>query len=207
MNPAGDNTDDEALNREKKDLELRLLRQQVRWEPLSRLIPSFTMLAAIAGGIFGLVQYNDQHAQEMKNQEMEFRRKYWEIRFNAYREITEIAAKIATADTMPLCDKERRQFLIWYWGYLSTIEDEKVRESMVAFEKAMRIVENSDSPNPHDLMSFAYDLDMKCRESLRQTWDPINLTKLDNPLPRTLPARYSDEAKPINMPKAPEGSK
>src|SRR5215469_14587801 len=88
-------------------------------------------VVTVAGVLIGIYQYSDQKAH---NDELEFRRKMWEKRADAYSDIGNIVASIVTNNVDTSLQRLNTEFLKRYWGTLVLVEDSLVEQSMIKFK-------------------------------------------------------------------------
>ena len=88
-------------------------------------------VVTVAGVLIGIYQYSDQKAH---NDELEFRRKMWEKRADAYSDIGNIVASIVTNNVDTTLQRLNTEFLKRYWGTLVLVEDSLVEQSMIKFK-------------------------------------------------------------------------
>ena len=136
------------------------------------IIPWLGVIATMATIIVGIVQYNHSKDQE-------FRKAFWEKQYKLYSEVTEIAAKIAVSDDLNDVADERANFWHLYYGKMSIVENKAVYDAMVAFGRKLESLEKSGGA-AFELRLFAYNLARACRESLKDTWEPVPLDDIPN---------------------------
>jgi hypothetical protein len=139
-------------------------------------------LVAVAGLVFGVYQYRQQKDDKVVSQKTEQKSQY-------YSKATSIAAGFAQASTKPEAEDKRKQFWELYYGELSIVEDENVKQAMQNFGGAVKqwekyntggsdfsapsIFELEDkNGNPQTFDQLAYELSQACRKSLEQTANP-----------------------------------
>jgi len=130
------------------------------------------VLATLATLGSGIYQYGHSKDQE-------FRRAFWEKRYQLYSDATDLAASIAIAENLASVAEERSKFWQLYYGKMSIVEDRAVYNAMVDFGKKLEPLENSGNTSP-ELKIFAYGLARACRESLKNTWEPVALDDIPN---------------------------
>jgi hypothetical protein len=134
---------------------------------LERLIKGWTLLGAVLAFGWGLYQYIDTTRSE-------FRKAFWEKRYALYSKACTAAAKIAVASDLTTVQKERDEFWNLYWGELSIVESKSVHDAMVAFGNGLGVLERQPE-SANGLKRLSYFLARACRESLKDTWEPVPL--------------------------------
>lgn len=130
------------------------------------------VIATMVTVIIGIIQYNHSKDQE-------FRKAFWEKQYQLYSEVTDLAARISVADDLDNVIDERAKFWHLYYGKMSIVENKAVYDAMVAFGKRLESLEKSGE-TAYELRAFAYSLARACRESLKQTWEPVPLDDIPN---------------------------
>ena len=132
-------------------------------------------LVAVVGVVFGFYQYNQRKVETQES------RKY-----QHYIKATTVAASFAQASTKQEADEKSKQFWEIYYGELSMVEDENVKQAMQNFGGAVKQWEKYNSNPESDFSSpamfeledakgeaqtfdqLAYQLSLACRQSLEQ---------------------------------------
>jgi hypothetical protein len=106
------------------------------------LLTVFATLATIVGILVGIHQFNEgeinkaelQHRQVMEKDELDFKRRLWLERLNAYRTTSESVGKIVSSleDEHALKDNVRL-YASQYWGTMILVEDQAVESAMIKF--------------------------------------------------------------------------
>ena len=129
------------------------------------LIGKPEIIAGIAF-LIGLLQYIDTRNKE-------FRKVFWQKQFDLYSKAVRAAANIAIAPNIESVKTECHEFWSLYWGELSIIENIIVRDAMVDYGEQLKKVESGEKIEV--LQHCAYLLARACRESLKETWEPVKL--------------------------------
>ena len=149
----------------------------INWDLVIKIVSA---LVAIAGTVFGVYQYYHHKDQERV---LALRNRQLELYFKA----TNIASKFSQTSTPQDAEEVRKQFWEIYYGELSVVEDENVKQAMMNFGGALKAWERINAP-PSDFFApsefvyyqdgvdrqgitfeqLAYHLTQACRESLNQ---------------------------------------
>ena len=149
-------------------------------------IQSISLLLVAGGLAVGLWQYWDANRQQYK---MEI----WSAQKELYESAIEAASRIANADSLESVVESRKQFWELYWGNLAMLESPRVADAMVDFGKILAKCEESmdgscfqptqgNLPNP--LQKAAIGLARCARESLQDTWEPVDIGELAGKCPQ-----------------------
>lgn len=106
------------------------------WELTLKVIAA---LVAIAGFAFGLYQY---YGQANKERNLLLQKQQFELYFKA----TEITSKFAQSSDPKETEQIRKQFWEVYYGQLSVVEDERVKDAMKRFGGAVKAWEKVNTP-------------------------------------------------------------
>lgn len=131
-------------------------------------------IAAWIGVLLTVVTVASGVLQYRHTKEQEFRKEFWEKQFALYSEATQLAASIAVAKDLRDVEEERQRFWKLYWGPLSMVENKAVFDAMVAYGEDL----NNQEVRGHtssELKQLSYKLARACRESLKDTWEPVML--------------------------------
>jgi hypothetical protein len=147
------------------------------WDLIIKMVSA---LVAAAGVSFGIYQYYHH-----KNQERELALR--NLQLQLYVKATSIASKFTQATTQQDAEETRKQFWEIYYGELSIVEDENVKQAMMNFGGALKAWERINAPPsdffpPSEFVYFqdgtdkegktfeqlAYHLSQACKESLKQ---------------------------------------
>jgi hypothetical protein len=127
------------------------------------LIKVTGVLSLILSGSVGVCQYRDA-------KEREFYAEFWNKRLATYETVSRVAAAISMAESLEDCSESRREFWELYFGPISLIEDESVKDAMVEFAELLEQAEEEEI-ELSELQEPAYTLTLALRDSLRSTWD------------------------------------
>jgi hypothetical protein len=136
------------------------------WDVALGIIGPVLTVAAILVGVwqFNKGEEHRQHEQALQSK-IDFDRRAWLERMNAYRSVAELAGKVIAH----IDDKKRedaiRDFKSAYWGTMILVEDKEVEESMVKFYIEIQDYENGWS-NVDRLKVRDDDLIKACQHSV-----------------------------------------
>ncbi|WP_430411029.1 hypothetical protein [Kordia sp.] len=133
------------------------------------------VLIAVTTAIFGIIKFSQTKKEE-------FKKEFWQKRYENYERVLELASKIAVTENLEKTPEEIVEFRQYYWGKLSMIEDQQVYDAMIQFENKLKYLEGSESNDFSELKNASYDLARACRNSLKETWEPVILEDLKDPL-------------------------
>lgn len=160
---------------EKLGLEIKSLKKaDKKWYVLIQYLPLTTVLVALAGFIFGIIQYKDQQQKDRVIREKEFKIKYWEKQLDVYINISQSAARLATLDNAEDREKEYQRFRELYYGNFLMVADEQVARTAKTFFQNY-IDYRNDPRKQVGVQLSSKALANACRKSLGQSWDvPLN---------------------------------
>ncbi len=133
-------------------------------------------LLTIFGLIVGALQFT---AQLSNNDKMEFKRRIWEKRLDAYMELGNLTARIVTSTHQDSIKRLSVEFEKVYWGKLPLFEDDSVERAMKRFrneihDKAEGIEDSLDNDR---LTEKGYLLMLTCKRSLKRSWEQLEEDK------------------------------
>ena len=134
---------------------------------IDRIFKVIAILATLTTILIGIFNYADK-------KESEFRKAFWEKRFEFYEEVTDLAPTIAITKDLDSVKDERQKFWTLYWGKLSMIEDQAVLNAMVNYGDDLYNQEEFGHTSS-GLEQLSYFLARACRNSLKETWEPVTL--------------------------------
>jgi hypothetical protein len=153
---------------------------------LENKIKLISVIIALLVAITGIIQYTSTRNEN-------FRKAFWEKRYELYNKVIETASDIANSKGLRESEDLRRDFWKYYWGNLSLIEDKTMEGAMVNFGTLLSECEtgektgkkcfydsdtNTTKANDYvGLRQRSHTLAQCAKESLRKTWDPVSLTK------------------------------
>jgi hypothetical protein len=132
-------------------------------------------IITVVGILFGVAQFNSgernkielQQALVKEQDKVEFKRKLWLERLNAYRSVAELAGKIAANTDEAKFKDYVRDFTAAYWGTMIFVEDPAVEKSMKDFYFEVLDFQNGWSDG--NRLKVRADMLIKtCRESAEQ---------------------------------------
>lgn len=136
-------------------------------------IQQFVRFAAPIGA---LVVFINGVIQFKNSQEDDFRRTYWQTRYDIYKAlVASTSAVINAPDSTSRAEAER---IFWqnYWGEIVMVEDHHVYGAMREFGLAIDRAVYPDSLEALRLKSF--HVGQACRRSLEETWSPVPLKQI-----------------------------
>jgi hypothetical protein len=148
-------------------------------------VQSISLLVAAIGLAVGAWQYWDSNRQQ-------YRKEIWSSQKALYEQAITSASAIANGESLESVTESRKNFWGLYWGKLAMLESRSVERSMIEFGKILGECERSPhaecfQPVPGNrrtsLQLAALDLSHCARESLRGTWEPIDIGKLAGKCP------------------------
>jgi hypothetical protein len=130
-------------------------------------------LITVAGLLIGVWQFT---AQQTYNDKMEFKRKVWEKRLDAYSEMADVMSKIVTEDNQFKKDSLGKKFEQLYWGKLPLFEDSLVEKSLKTFQETLQDSKNNieDNNNKNLLKKAGYIAVISCQKSIHQSWKELS---------------------------------
>jgi hypothetical protein len=161
-----------------------------KWN-LENKIKIISVLIAILTITAGIIQYRITNNEN-------FRKAFWEKRYELYTNVISIASEIANSNSLEESKNYRKEFWKLYWGNLSLIEDVTIERAMVKYGKLLAACEEGTIPegscfqglndstklgmsyvNRPGLRKLSFDLAHCARESLKNTWDPVGIESLE----------------------------
>jgi hypothetical protein len=142
------------------------------------LLKVSTAIAAIGTILVGCYQYR-------QNVQGEFHKKIWDEQYALYKEACGAASALACAHSLSEVQTEHVAFWRLFWGRLSILEDNGVKQAMQDFGTQLRKVESDDVRRPalSSLEQYSYRLAVACRNSLKTTWEPSPVDTFDENKP------------------------
>ncbi|MDO8700738.1 MAG: hypothetical protein Q7J56_03710 [Deltaproteobacteria bacterium] len=148
-------------------------------------IQSITLLIAAAGLAVGAWQYWDSNRQQ-------YRKEIWSAQKKLYEQAVTSASAIANGERFESVAESRKAFWALYWGNLAVLESRSVENAMIEFGNILGNCESSKSTECFQyvpgnrrtaLQRAALDLAHCARESLRNTWEPVDIGDLAGKCP------------------------
>jgi hypothetical protein len=148
------------------------------WDLIFKIIGA---VVAVGGLVFGIYQFQSQKDNGNSEKEKMLREQKVEL----YRKATEIAASFPQASDPKEAEAKKKEFWSIYYGQLSIVEDENVKNAMMKYGGALKAWENLNAP-PSDFFppseftyydngsakagvtfeQLAYELSQACKESI-----------------------------------------
>ncbi len=136
---------------------------------LETVFKIFTPVGAIVAFLVGIYHYRDTRSED-------FRKAYWDKRYNVYEELSTISSRIANATDSVDMDSLKRHFWILYSGKSIMVEDLHVMNSLKSFASSLAPTAYPDSL--HVLRKKSHIIAHACRISLKETWDPVSVQEI-----------------------------
>lgn len=150
-------------------------------EKRSSVLPvqTITLLLAVAGVIIGVWQYRETNSEQYKKE-------IWSAQKDLFEKAITAATNIANGESIEAVSTDRRDFWRLYWGNLAMLESQNVSSAMVKFGRKLSDCERSKDPvcfpvpggNSTELQRLALNLAHCARDTLRTTWEPVDIGKL-----------------------------
>ena len=121
-------------------------------------------LLALATAAFGIWQFTAEQAQSNR---VPFLTKQLEISFEA----SDAAARLATETDPDLWEGARKDFWRLYWGPLSVVEDQAVKDAMVALGKSVPRQPGPPVLPMASLQQLSFQLALAVRGQILRNWD------------------------------------
>jgi hypothetical protein len=142
-------------------------------------IQSITLLLAVAGVVIGVWQYRETNSEQYKKEIWSAQKELFELAITA-------ATTIANGESLEAVSGARGDFWRLYWGNLAMLESRNVESAMVKFGNKLRECEKSKDPGcfpvpggySTELQHLALNLAHCARDTLRTTWEPVDIGKL-----------------------------
>jgi hypothetical protein len=119
----------------------------------------------------GIWQYADKKIQSIKEP-------FLHTQLDICLKVTEAAATSATASDPAVWEAARADFLRYFWGPLSVVEDDAVEKQMVAFKKVLDATTPPPSDDYRKLEQPSLKLSHAIRELILRSWKIKNLPDL-----------------------------
>ena len=125
-------------------------------------IKILTLIGAIIAGVWTYRTYTEA-------KEREFYSLYWNRKFEFFLSTSQHASTMATTTDLESFRKARADYLELFYGRLSLVEGESVKEAMMAF---IPLIPQSDSPKlpVTALQQPSYQLTIKLKKELSESW-------------------------------------
>jgi len=132
-------------------------------------------LITIGGLLIGVWEFNQQ---QMINDKMEFKRKIWEKRIDAYTEITGVVSEIVTEKNNHKLDSLSRRYEQLYWGKLPLFDDTLIEQSLKQFQNILHDansgIKDKNNINENLLKKSGYQLVKNCQRSMILSWNELS---------------------------------
>lgn len=181
---SGINTSREELEVEKLALENQKLRLDLErdrnpdfWSWMVRLSPLLASTLAVAGFLFGVMQYVGQEKasrdaafqqgrRDSESRDREFMKPLWEKELELYFRATTAAATIATTKDRPKRDAAEREFWELYEGPLIVVESHSLSGAMKAFGQCLN---GSDQCDEAELRNRSRVIGSAVQEAIQES--------------------------------------
>ncbi len=155
------------LENEKLKLELSELKTVKPWyHKLTQMVPMITAIVALAGFLWGVVQYRDQNTKNRETQEREFMKPWLESQRQIYSQALSAVATIANSADPEEQKGATEQFWRLYQGKMIPVETMSVSGAMVRFG---RCLDGSETCGPDKMNSRCRVLGTAMAESMAAT--------------------------------------
>ena len=128
-----------------------------------------TPLGAIIAFLVGIYHYRDTRNEE-------FRKAYWDKRYNVYEEVSHLASRVANAGSQDQLDSVKSDFWILYTGKSMLVEDLHVYDALKSYGRTLNRAVFPDSMPV--LQEKAHLISKACRISLKETWEPVPVNEI-----------------------------
>lgn len=128
-----------------------------------------TPIGAVIAFLIGIYHYRNTQAEE-------FKRTYWEKRFQVYEDVCQLSAHIANAKSLWEIDSMKHDFWILYTGKSMLVEDLHVYNALKSFGRTLDHIAYPDSMPV--LQNKAHMISHACRKSLKETWEPVPVSEI-----------------------------
>jgi|WetSurMetagenome_2_1015567.scaffolds.fasta_scaffold349676_1 hypothetical protein len=161
---------------EKLQLEVRNLRLPGIIRVIITSMPLLTALVAVAGFLFGVVQYRAQLDKEAEERMRADRKSLWEAQLNYYFKAVEAAGDYSAATDENEKKLARLQFLKLYWGPLPFIVDiipTKQENRGIIYdpcEKFARCLDGRDACTEVEVKQKAIAIANAIQSAVQKTW-------------------------------------
>jgi hypothetical protein len=144
--------------------------QKRQWDVAFGIAAPFITVAGILVGVwqFNAGERNKtelEHKLVLEKDQVEFKRKLWLERLNAYRAVAELAGKVAAHAGDDQFTKLSQDFTALYWGTMVMVEDKAVEKAMIDLHLEIYDLANGWS-NADRIKTRVNDLASVCRKSL-----------------------------------------
>ncbi len=134
------------------------------YESLEKIFKAATPIGAIVAFGIGIYHYRDSQAED-------FKRVYWEKRYDVYKEICLISSEAANVTSASELDSARKEFWTAFTGKSMLVEDLHVYDALTSFGSSLNSASYPDSLRL--LVTKAHAISRACRTSLKETWEPV----------------------------------
>jgi len=139
------------------------------FDAIEKLLKVATPIGAIIAFGLGIYHYRDSQAED-------FKRTYWEKRYNVYEEACLVSSKLANVTSQAQLDSLKSSYWITFTGKSMLVEDLHVYDAMTSFGETLNKALYPDSLKV--LISKAHAISRACRTSLKETWEPVPVSEL-----------------------------
>ncbi|GGD00228.1 hypothetical protein [Undibacterium terreum] len=166
------------LENEKLSLELEKIRKGTSWLQLPlQLVPLISALVAVAGFLWGVLQYSDEQAKNRSDKETqskrenaiaerEFMRPWLESQRQTYQEALTAATAIANSKESKDRGEAEQKFWQLYHGAMILVETKKVSGGMVLFGHC---IDGTEACSQQQMNERSRDLATAMAESMAAT--------------------------------------
>ena len=112
-----------------------------RLKVLDVVFKGVSTLILVTGAIVGLLQYLDHSRLERVQRQKDLNTLLYKTQMDLYLDATDITAKFSQSSTSQEADTSRKEFWQLYYGKLSIVENDRVKEAMIDFGRAVKVWE------------------------------------------------------------------
>jgi hypothetical protein len=139
---------------------------------LDTIVKVVGLIISVATVFIGIWEFN---RQERTTNTIEFKRKIWEKKLDAYMQLDSLTSLIANETVDTLLNREIRQLDLLYWGKLPLFDDPTVEEAVKDFRNKAKDKQEhiEDIFNPNILKISAYTVVKSCQKSINNSYEEL----------------------------------
>jgi hypothetical protein len=155
------------LGNEKLRQELASLRSRRPWYgALAQMVPMITVLLAMAGFFWGMLQYRWEQGKNRETAEREFMKPWLESQRDIYSQALAAAATIPNTEDEKTRKQATEEFWRLYEGKMVLVETTKVSDAMMAFGNCLTV---RNSCSKQDMNNLCLSLGTAMADSMALT--------------------------------------